>query len=301
MTPGLFALIVVLSDNDEYGACFLLVNRLADLLNREPDNIRKALLRLRADGLIGAEERYRDTKLHWPLIPKCLAGNASIHWLVDYYAPSRKPGPKPPIVEEGRIELYPIVEEGIVEEGTFGKPPLVVEETSPRGARGDLAKETWLKEDIHRPNGGAHASRNGAHHPNGSGDSKTGSVSPEGHKRGAAAAGPAATEISAGFEEWWQYYPRKDDKADAKKAYTATVSSKRKDGLHATIEELAGRGEAVQADVRATIHQATGHLAKQGLMAQRRQRRWRVQPRPGAGASQAEGRDRRAARRGGGG
>jgi hypothetical protein len=47
------------------------------------------------------EERERSTKLHWPLIPKWLTGDVYIRWLVDHFAPSRRPGPKSPIVEDG--------------------------------------------------------------------------------------------------------------------------------------------------------------------------------------------------------
>jgi replicative DNA helicase len=51
-------------------------------------------------------------------------------------------------------------------------------------------------------------------------------------------AGPTQAEIDAGFDEWWAHYPRKDDKLDAKRVYTALVSGKRKDGFTATIPQL---------------------------------------------------------------
>src|SRR5262245_53255702 len=51
-------------------------------------------------------------------------------------------------------------------------------------------------------------------------------------------AGPTQAEIDAGFDEWWALYPRKEDRLDAKRAYTALVSGKRKDGVTATIPQL---------------------------------------------------------------
>jgi hypothetical protein len=40
-------------------------------------------------------------------------------------------------------------------------------------------------------------------------------------RRRAPPAGPTSAELDAEFEAWWQHYPRKDDKLDAKKAYVA--------------------------------------------------------------------------------
>ena len=37
-------------------------------------------------------------------------------------------------------------------------------------------------------------------------------------------ASPTQKEIDAGFTEWWEHYPRKDDKLEAKKSYTAIVT-----------------------------------------------------------------------------
>ena len=52
-------------------------------------------------------------------------------------------------------------------------------------------------------------------------------------------AGPTQAEVDAGFAEWWAHYPRKDDKLDAKKAYTAIVTGKHKDPeCRATIAQL---------------------------------------------------------------
>src|SRR5262249_29714385 len=48
---------------------------------------------------------------------------------------------------------------------------------------------------------------------------------------------PTRAEIDAGFDEWWSYYPRKEDKLDARKAYAARVSDKDPD-RRATIPQL---------------------------------------------------------------
>jgi hypothetical protein len=50
-------------------------------------------------------------------------------------------------------------------------------------------------------------------------------------------AAPSRAEIDVGFEEWWKYYPRKEDKLDAQRAYTARVTDK-DSARRATIPQL---------------------------------------------------------------
>jgi hypothetical protein len=115
VAPGLFSLIVLLSDNDEYGACYLSISRMAEVLSRTPDSIRDALRRLVAAGIIGTEERRGDSTLCWPLLHTSFGDKPSLHWLVEYYSPRRELGRprKNPLPVEGEpISGNPLGVEG---------------------------------------------------------------------------------------------------------------------------------------------------------------------------------------------
>ena len=103
VAPGLFALIVILSDNDEHGACYLQVARIAEVLGRTPDSIREARARLIKAGVIGMEERGGASNLYWPLVPQCFVGDVSVHWLIEHYSPQpkQKGRPEKPLPLEG--------------------------------------------------------------------------------------------------------------------------------------------------------------------------------------------------------
>src|SRR5262249_31220846 len=111
VAPGLFAVIIELSDNDVYGACFLPVPRLAQLLGSEPNTSRRALRRLVDAGLIGMQERPQSSTLYWPLVPGCFVGHVSVHWLIELYSPPARsrgrPRKAPLVLGEGFSEKTP--------------------------------------------------------------------------------------------------------------------------------------------------------------------------------------------------
>jgi hypothetical protein len=122
VAPGLYSLIVILSDNDEFGACYLSVTRMAKIFGRMPDCIREALGRLADERLIGIKDREGETNLIWPLAHPSFAEAASPHWLVDAFAPPSLPRGRPrkplPLVEEPFSEKPLPLEP----EGFSGKP-----------------------------------------------------------------------------------------------------------------------------------------------------------------------------------
>jgi len=89
VSPGLYSLVVLLSDNDQHGACYLSIARMAKIFGRTATTIRVALKRIGDEGLIGIEDRGKEgeTKLIWPLAHPSFAEAASPLWLVDVFSP----------------------------------------------------------------------------------------------------------------------------------------------------------------------------------------------------------------------
>jgi hypothetical protein len=99
VAPGLFSVIVMLSDNED-GACYLSLARIAKLLSRSIDSIRGARRRLVEEGIIGFEVRAEDgeTNLYWPLAHPSFLEDASPLWVINALAPARKGGrPRNPL------------------------------------------------------------------------------------------------------------------------------------------------------------------------------------------------------------
>ena len=90
--PGLISLICLESDNDDYGACYLSIPRMAEVLSRTTDSIREAIDRLAADGIIRVEERSGGSTLHWPVVHPSFVTKVSLQWVVDVYSPPRTRG-----------------------------------------------------------------------------------------------------------------------------------------------------------------------------------------------------------------
>jgi hypothetical protein len=126
VAPGLYCLIGFLSDNDDYGACYLSVPRMAEVLSRRKDTIRAALGRL--NDMIGCEVRKAKSTLYWPLIPGCLTGDTSMHWILEYYSPIR---------QTGRPIQNPVILEG---EGVSKTPSPSSPKPPPTPPRHDLTK-----------------------------------------------------------------------------------------------------------------------------------------------------------------
>ena len=137
VTIAIFTLIVLLSDNDEYGACYLSIPRMAEVLSRTTDCIRDGIDRLVGSALIGSEERSGGTTLHWPLAHESFGDKPSLHWLVDHYSPTRRlgrPSRKPLRPEAGGILGNPLRRDFRGFSGPFGKPlPLQPENPSTSG------------------------------------------------------------------------------------------------------------------------------------------------------------------------
>ena len=207
-TIATFTLIVLLSDNDEYGACYLSIPRMAELLSRTKDCIRDCIDRLVESALIGSKERSGGTTLHWPLVHESFGDKPSLPWLVDHYSPTRR---------LGRPNKKPLRPEA---EGFSGDPSgetpggFSRSSENPSGARRETPQER-ARDDS-------------------SLDASKGKKTPP-----SKVAGLTQEEVDAGFAEWWAHYPRKDDKLDAKKAYTTIVTGKHKDPeCRATIPQL---------------------------------------------------------------
>ena len=147
VAPGLFSLIVLLSDNDEYGACYLSISRMAEVLSRTPDSIRDALRRLAAAGIIGTEERRGDSTLCWPLLHTSFGDKPSLHWLVEHYSPRREIGRpcKNPLPVEGEpISGKP---PGVNREGVSENPSPSNPKTPPPPPRDDFSLDLAKKKE----------------------------------------------------------------------------------------------------------------------------------------------------------
>lgn len=101
VTPGLFALICIMSDNSQ-GCCSMSVSRMAQFLNRDRRNVGKAIDRLERDGCIkidrqrsrdndGGERAAGKAPLAWPIINPVYAEHRDpITWVLDAHAPTSR-------------------------------------------------------------------------------------------------------------------------------------------------------------------------------------------------------------------
>ena len=106
MTPALCVVLTALSDND-YGAGFISIKRLAEMLGRERRAVTYALARAVGDGLLRVEDRPGDTKMYWPALFADLA-EAKIFDLVD--ALSSKPAERGRPLKTRATRVHPISE-----------------------------------------------------------------------------------------------------------------------------------------------------------------------------------------------
>ena len=206
VAPGLFSLIVLLSDNDEYGACYLSISTPGGGCSAEP---RTASGMHFADwprqGSSAPRSDVANSTLCWPLLHASFGDKPSLHWLVEYYSPRRelgRPRKNPLSIEGGPISGNP---QGVEGEGVSENPSASSPKTSPPPPRDDFSL-----------------------------DASKGRKCPP-----SKVTGLTEEEVDAGFTEWWAHYPRKDDKLDAKKAYATIVRGRHKDPeCRATIPQL---------------------------------------------------------------
>ena len=184
--------------------------RLGHLLSCGERAVRMARERLVEYGIMAQEKRPGLTNKHWPVINPDFAGQ-DLHptwWLdatSDAPAPRGKPA-KPRIDDPGVKTDNP----GSVTPTLYDNPGSV----RPKPRIGDADEFSTVRyEEKKRDLSEGVATR----------------------KRG----GPTQEEVDAGFTEWWAHYPRKADKPDAKKAYTAIVTGRHKNPeCRATMPQL---------------------------------------------------------------
>jgi hypothetical protein len=91
-TVAVYLILVTYSDNSS-GRTTVGISRLARLISRHEDNIRKAIDTLIEVGLIGAEAPFGKPRQYWPISHRALANRmGSITWFLDALAPARAPG-----------------------------------------------------------------------------------------------------------------------------------------------------------------------------------------------------------------
>jgi hypothetical protein len=201
---GVLVTDTILSDNSE-GCCTVSAVRVAKLLGCDEKYVRRARKLLAKEHLMGREKRAGLSDRHRPIINRAFAGE-DLHqtWWLD--ATSEVP------VRRGRPE----------KPRTLDVRPLPEEPGTSNVRRFEKTPDTTSNNPGHLMS-----------------DEFAGEFTEEKKTPPSQIASPTQAEVDAGFTEWWAHYPRKDDKLEAKKSYTAIVTGKHKDPeCRATIPQL---------------------------------------------------------------
>jgi len=95
VTNAVAVIMVLLSDNAQYGAAYMSIPRLGKLLSRHPNTIRRALDRLVDEGIFTKEERTGTSTLYVPVSSKTFAATGGFYKIINLHAPAPKKGGRP--------------------------------------------------------------------------------------------------------------------------------------------------------------------------------------------------------------
>lgn len=89
LAPGVLTMIIMLSDNDDYGAAYISTSSLGELLSRKRNAVARALAKLVDEGLLISEERSHTSTLYHPVLSKEFTSRASIYDIMSVYSPPK--------------------------------------------------------------------------------------------------------------------------------------------------------------------------------------------------------------------
>ena len=93
VSPGVYTIITILSDNGTYGASYLQISRLAKYLHRDERTVSRAIRKLVKDGLLADEVRPGKSTLYWPVHATSIDLDVPPAWFLDAHAPApARPG-----------------------------------------------------------------------------------------------------------------------------------------------------------------------------------------------------------------